>query len=225
MACPKKYSIAFQITVYPLSCFLSEDAMRLFFRFWQVAHFTFILAPFLFVSSLMAHSVHSRLTDPELLKRFDSLSHKLMCTCGCNMPLHNCNHTGHCNAWPARDALDKLLLEGKSDAEILAGFRNGFGPIVEKNEAFRMARQNDYAYMLEKFRDGFGSQILTVPETNYLAIFSILGGILCAGVVALFIRSRRKRQATAEVHPPHLDDARKNELLEKLSKEDYDDKL
>ncbi|HRP70662.1 MAG TPA: cytochrome c-type biogenesis protein CcmH [Turneriella sp.] len=189
----------------------------------------FFVAIFIGLSILIplgAQSVHSRLTDPQLLKRFDTLSHKLMCTCGCNMPLHNCNHTGHCNAWPARDALDKLLLEGKTDAEILAGFRNGFGAIAETNEAFAMARQNDYSYMLDKFRDGFGSQIMTRPETNFLAVFSILGGILCIGVVLLFLRSRtRKKQATAvSTHPP-IDDTRKNELLKRLSKDDYDDAL
>lgn len=166
--------------------------------------------------SVTAQSAHSRLTDPMLLKRFDALSHKLMCTCGCNMPLRNCNHTGHCNAWPARDALDKLLMAGMSDEKIIAGFKNGFGPDVEKNEAFAMAKQNDYAYMMAQFKNGFGAQIMSIPESNYLGAFSILGAILCAGFVALFIRSRRKR-VQGENKLDLLDEKRREELLRKLS--------
>lgn len=166
--------------------------------------------------AVFAQSAHSRLTDPALLKRFDALSHKLMCTCGCNMPLRNCNHTGHCNAWPARDALDKLLMAGLSDEKIIEGFKNGFGPDAEKSEAFAMAKQNDYAYMMKQFRDGFGAQIMSIPESNYLGTFSVLGAILCAGFVALFIRSRRKRPKTEE-QLALLDDKRREELLSKLS--------
>ena len=132
------------------------------------------------------------------------------------MPLRNCNHTGHCNAWPARDALDKLLMAGMSDENIIAGFKTGFGPDTEKNEAFAMAKQNDYSYMMKQFRDGFGAQIMSIPESNYLGTFSILGGILCAGIVALFIRSRRKSKK-ADEKLTLLDDQRREELLRKLS--------
>lgn len=163
-----------------------------------------------------SQSAHSRLTDPALLKRFDALSHKLMCTCGCNMPLRNCNHTGHCNAWPARDALDKLLMAGLSDEKIIEGFKHGFGPDAEKSDAFAMAKQNDYAYMMVQFKNGFGAQIMSIPESNYLGTFSILGAVLCAGFVALFIRSRRKRPKTEE-RLALLDDKRREELLSKLS--------
>ena len=168
---------------------------------------------------LSAQSAHSRLTDPALLKRFDSLSHKLMCTCGCNMPLRNCNHTGHCNAWPARDALDKLLLAGMSDEQILEGFRKGFGSITDKNEAFAMAKSPEYSYMFAQFKDGFGTQIMSIPQSNYLGAFSALGIILCAGFVALFIRSRRKSKNRPDTLAL-LDDQHREELLRKISKEE-----
>lgn len=168
---------------------------------------------------LSAQSAHSRLTDPTLLKRFDNLSHKLMCTCGCNMPLRNCNHTGHCNAWPARDALDKLLMAGMNDEQILEGFRKGFGSIAEKNDAFAMAKSPEYSYMLVQFKDGFGSQIMSIPQSNYLGSFTALGIILCAGFVALFIRSRRKNKNKPDALAL-LDDKHREELLRKISKEE-----
>jgi cytochrome c-type biogenesis protein CcmH/NrfF len=185
-------------------------------RFVRVICITAAAVAILLPGTLAAQSAHSRLTDPTLLKRFDALSHKLMCTCGCNMPLRNCNHTGHCNAWPARDALDKLLIAGVSDDKIIDGFRNGFGPDAEKSEAFAMAKQNDYAYMMVQFKNGFGAQIMSIPESNYLGTFAILGGILCAGFMALFVRSRRKRPKSEE-KLALLDDKRREELLRKLS--------
>lgn len=169
-------------------------------------------------SKINSQSAHSRLTDSTLVKRFDALSHKLMCTCGCNMPLRNCNHTGHCNAWPARDALDKLLLAGFSDTQILDGFKNGFGNIADKSDFFSMAKREDYAYMLPQFRDGFGSKIFSAPESNYLAVFTVLGFILCAGVVALFIRARRKRKAIPETVV--LDESKRQALLQRISHSD-----
>lgn len=170
-------------------------------------------------SSLLAQSAHSRLTDPVLLKRFDSLSRKLMCTCGCNMPLRNCNHTGHCNAWPARDALDKLLLAGYSDEQILNGFRNGFGKSAETADFFAMARTPDYRYMMAQFRDGFGSQIMTAPESNYLGVISILAALVCLGVVIFFIR-RRRQIKRAEETVRLLDDNKRAEILRRIASDE-----
>jgi len=134
------------------------------------------------------------------------------------MPLRNCNHTGHCNAWPARDALDKLLLAGFSDTQILDGFKNGFGNIVDKGDFFSMSKREDYAYMFPQFRNGFGSKIFSTPESNYLAVFTVLGFILCAGVVALFIRVRSKRKASGETVV--LDESKRQELLQRVSHSD-----
>lgn len=177
----------------------------------------FVAAAILLPATAFAQSAHSRLKDPALLKRFDALSHKLMCTCGCNMPLRNCNHTGHCNAWPARDALDKLLLAGLSDEKIIDGFKTGFGPNAEKSEAFQMAKSEEYSYMLNQFKNGFGTTIMSRPESNYLGVFTLFGFILCAGVMALFIRGRKKKSAGAELQL--LNENRRAEILSKIHDE------
>ncbi len=177
--------------------------------------FAAVLAIFMALP-LFAQSAHSRLSDPSLLKRFDNLSRKLMCTCGCNMPLRNCNHTGHCNAWPQRDALDKLLLAGASDEDILKGFQHGFGVDADKADLFAMARTPDYGYMQAQFKNGFGSQIMSAPQSNYLGIFAFLGFILCAGVAALFIRRKRRIQPAAEKFQL-LDAQHRENMLRKIS--------
>jgi hypothetical protein len=134
------------------------------------------------------------------------------------MPLRNCNHTGHCNAWPARDALDKLLVAGFSDEKIIEGFKHGFGPDSEKNDAFQMAKSAEYSYMFTQFKNGFGGQILSAPESNYLGTFAALGIILCAGVVGLFIRRRKAKKAPQKLEL--LDEAKRSELLRRLAEED-----
>lgn len=185
-------------------------------KWMQVTGAITLVVATLMSGNVFAQSAHSRLNDPTLLRRFDNLSRKLMCTCGCNMPLRNCNHTGHCNAWPQRDALDKLLLSGASDEEILKGFQHGFGAEADKADFFAMARTADYGYMQTQFKNGFGSQIMSAPQSNYLGIFSFLGFVLCAGVAALFIRRKKRAQPAAEVLQL-LDDKHREDVLRKIS--------
>lgn len=79
--------------------------------------------------------------------------------------------------WPQRDALDKLLLSGASDEDILKGFQHGFGTIADKAETFAMARTPDYGYMQVQFKNGFGSQIMSAPQSNLSGIFAFLRGL------------------------------------------------
>ena len=73
--------------------------------------------------------------------------------------------------------------------------------------------------MFVQFKDGFGSQIMSIPQSNYLGVFSALGIILCAGFVGLFIRSRRKGKQKSNTMVL-LDDRHREELLRKISKEE-----
>src|SRR5438046_1521737 len=81
---------------------------------------------FLGLTGISAQSAHSSLKEFKQLESFQKISHKIMCTCGCNMPLYYCNHTGHCNAWPMRAALDYFLSQGKDENFIISGFIHGF---------------------------------------------------------------------------------------------------
>lgn len=62
--------------------------------------------------------------------RFNELGHKLMCTCGCNQVLLECNHVG----CPASDGMRKELMaainRGDNDSLILQGFVQKYGNVV-----------------------------------------------------------------------------------------------
>ncbi|MDR3764929.1 MAG: cytochrome c-type biogenesis protein CcmH [Acidobacteriota bacterium] len=63
-------------------------------------------------------------------QRFDKLGHNLMCSCGCNQVLLECNHVGCSVSEQMRKELKGALAKGGSDKEILAGFVTEYGPTV-----------------------------------------------------------------------------------------------
>jgi cytochrome c-type biogenesis protein CcmH len=63
-------------------------------------------------------------------QRFDRLGHNLMCECGCNQILLECNHVGCSTSEKMRQELKLALDRGDSDDAILAGFVGKYGPVV-----------------------------------------------------------------------------------------------
>jgi cytochrome c-type biogenesis protein CcmH len=63
-------------------------------------------------------------------QRFDRLGHILMCECGCNQILLECNHVGCTYSEQMRQELKLALDQGDSDDVILAGFVAKYGPTV-----------------------------------------------------------------------------------------------
>jgi cytochrome c-type biogenesis protein CcmH len=62
--------------------------------------------------------------------RFNKLGHKLMCMCGCNQILLECNHVGCQYSDGMRNDLSAALQRGDNDDLTLQGFVQKFGPIV-----------------------------------------------------------------------------------------------
>jgi len=62
--------------------------------------------------------------------QFEKVGHELMCTCGCNQILLECNHVGCTVSEGMRKQLSDGITAGKSDEAILAGFVDQFGPTV-----------------------------------------------------------------------------------------------
>src|SRR3954464_9737660 len=63
-------------------------------------------------------------------QRFEKLGHRLMCSCGCNQVLLECNHVG----CPASDGMRNELTAGidksSNDDAVLDSFVQKYGPIV-----------------------------------------------------------------------------------------------
>lgn len=100
--------------------------------------------------------------------RFQSLGHKLMCMCGCNQVLLECNHVG-CPVSPGmRDELAANVDRGDSDDLVLQAFVQKYGPTV----------------LLAPTQEGFNRVAWIMP---YLALFVGLA------TVVLVVRSWRNR--------------------------------
>jgi len=62
--------------------------------------------------------------------RFNDLNHRLMCTCGCNQLLGECNHVGCPDSPRELDELRAAIATGLSDKQILDGFAAKYGATV-----------------------------------------------------------------------------------------------
>ena len=62
--------------------------------------------------------------------RFDDLGHKMMCTCGCNQVLLECNHVGCTVSGGMRDELTQAIARGNNDSLILQSFVQEYGATV-----------------------------------------------------------------------------------------------
>jgi len=60
--------------------------------------------------------------------RYDKLSHQIMCPCGCNELLGECNHVGCPDSDAMRGKLMSAVSHGDADRAILIDFQNEYGP-------------------------------------------------------------------------------------------------
>jgi cytochrome c-type biogenesis protein CcmH/NrfF len=77
-----------------------------------------------------AQSAKTELRDPVLATRFNEISDKLVCQCGCQMILRVCNHVNCPSAIPMRHEVEKQLQEGKDNEAIVASFVSEYGKVV-----------------------------------------------------------------------------------------------
>jgi cytochrome c-type biogenesis protein CcmH len=68
--------------------------------------------------------------DPSQEARFNDLGHKLMCKCGCNQILLECNHVGCSYSTKMREELTAGLQRGDNDDLILQNFVQEYGATV-----------------------------------------------------------------------------------------------
>ena len=62
--------------------------------------------------------------------RYNDLGHKMMCVCGCNQILIECNHLGCPDSDRMLGELRTSLSQGQGDDAILVAFQDKYGPTV-----------------------------------------------------------------------------------------------
>jgi cytochrome c-type biogenesis protein CcmH len=100
--------------------------------------------------------------------RFNELGHRLMCACGCNQILLECNHVGCSYSDRMRAELMAALDRGDSDDLVLQAFVQKYGPTV----------------LAAPTKSGFNRVAWVMP---YVAL---LAGLIGVGYVVRIWRSR-----------------------------------
>ena len=129
--------------------------------------------------------------------RFNKLGHGLMCMCGCNQVLLECNHVGCTYSERMRNELIAGIERGDSDSLVLQSF-------VQK----------------------YGNTVLAAPTTTgfnrvaWIMPFAVFAAALALTI--LLVRLWKSRAVAHPVPPPNLDAAELDNLRKKARQEtDY----
>jgi cytochrome c-type biogenesis protein CcmH/NrfF len=126
--------------------------------------------------------------------RFNKLGHQLMCMCGCNQVLLECNHVGCAYSERMRNELTAALERGDSDSLVLQSF-------VQK----------------------YGNTVLAAPTTTgfnrvaWIMPFAIFAAALVLTI--WLVRMWKSRAVARPVAPPQIGAAQLDELRKKARKE------
>jgi cytochrome c-type biogenesis protein CcmH len=109
--------------------------------------------------------------------RIDRLGHQMMCVCGCNQILLECNHVGCSYSTRMRDELTAAVTRGDSDNSVLQWFIQTYGTTV----------------LAAPTNTGFNRMAWIMP---YLAL------VVGIGLVVAIVGVWRKRPLVAPAHLP-----------------------
>jgi cytochrome c-type biogenesis protein CcmH len=129
--------------------------------------------------------------------RFNKLGHQLMCACGCNQVLLECNHVGCTYSDRMRNELTAGMDRGDNDSLVLQSFVQKYGNTV----------------LAAPTTTGFNRVAWIVPRAAFFAVLAI-------GV--WFVIRWKSRAVAQPVPPPNLGAAELDALRKKARQEtDY----
>ena len=94
--------------------------------------------------------------------RFTEIGHQMMCICGCNQILLECNHVGCPASDGMRNELMASLTRGDSDSLVEQGFVQKYGPTVLAAPTTRGFDRAAYIMPLAALIFGFGLIVLVI---------------------------------------------------------------
>jgi cytochrome c-type biogenesis protein CcmH len=111
---------------------------------------------------LLCLAVFALLGAGDPATRFNTIGHQMMCICGCNQILLECNHVG----CPASDGMRNELLasvtRGDSDSLVEQGFVQKYGPIVLAAPTTKGFDRAAYILPFVALILGFGLMVLVI---------------------------------------------------------------
>lgn len=110
---------------------MKKTAMRIRYRPNGIkqAKIVFVVLLLLGITGMPGMAIALPGMDSAVSVRYERLGHELMCSCGCNSVLLECNHLG-CTAREQMRGELRNTLGGGTDEQILAGFVKKYGSVV-----------------------------------------------------------------------------------------------
>ena|SRR5271165_961175 len=121
---------------------------------------------------LLCAAVFASVGAGDPASRFNAIGHQMMCICGCNQILLECNHVGCPDSDGMRNELMAAVTRGDSDSLVEQGFVQKYGPTV----------------LAAPTMQGFDRAAYIIPPVAL---------ILGVGLIVLVIRSWKNRPAPA----------------------------
>jgi cytochrome c-type biogenesis protein CcmH len=81
-------------------------------------------------NALLLFLLSAPLLAADSAARFNTLGHRMICSCGCNQILLECNHVGCPSSDGMRSELSAAIARGDSDDLILQAFVQKYGPTI-----------------------------------------------------------------------------------------------
>jgi cytochrome c-type biogenesis protein CcmH len=109
--------------------------------------------------------------------RFSDIGHQMMCVCGCNQILLECNHVGCPDPDSMRNELMASLTRGDSDSLVEQGFVQKYGPTVLAAPTTKGFDRAAYIVPLAALILGFGLIALVIRAWKNRPTPALAGGL------------------------------------------------
>jgi cytochrome c-type biogenesis protein CcmH len=109
--------------------------------------------------------------------RFNEIGHQMMCVCGCNQILLECNHVGCPDSDGMRNELMAAVSRGDSDSLVEQAFVQKYGPTVLAAPTTRGFDRAAYIIPFAALFFGFGLVVLVVRAWKNRPAPAIAGGL------------------------------------------------
>src|SRR6202790_5792727 len=110
--------------------------------------------------------------------RFNEIGHQMMCICGCNQILLECNHVGCPDSDGMRNELMASLTRGDSDSLVEQGFVQKYGPTVLAAPTTKGFDRAAYIMPFAALILGFGLIVLVIRAWKNRPAPALADGLL-----------------------------------------------
>jgi cytochrome c-type biogenesis protein CcmH len=126
---------------------------------------------------LLCASIFALLGTGDPATRFTEIGHQMMCICGCNQILLECNHVGCPSSDGMRNELMAAVTRGESDSLVEQGFVQKYGPTVLAAPTTKGFDRAAYILPFLALILGFGLVVMIVRSWKNRPAPAIAGGL------------------------------------------------